>query len=117
MNENSTATIGSPRMLDQTTPEVRPTSSSFALATTNEHQGIQPEKTTNKKKCPGDRRRQRYRRQLYIQGLDATTVDKLVEEKFFSQAHSQQQLYNAAMKRQESDTRNIDVFTPLDRVS
>ena len=109
MNQNNTAINGAPRMSDQTAPKVRPT--------TNEHQVAQHEQTMNKKKCRGDRKRQRYRRQLYNQGLDSTTVDKLIEEKFSSQAHSEQRLYNDAAKSQESDIRNIDVFIPLDRVS
>jgi hypothetical protein len=98
-------------------PNVRPITTSLVLATTNGHQVVQQERTTTKKKCRGDRKRQRYRRQLYSQGLDSTTVDKLVEEKLSSQVHSQQQFNNAADESQESDIRNIDVFIPLDRVS
>ncbi|CAF3394550.1 unnamed protein product [Rotaria socialis] len=44
-----------------------------------------------KKKCRGDRKRQRYRRQLYNQGLGSTIVEKLIQEKFPSQIQESQQ--------------------------
>ncbi|CAM2729173.1 unnamed protein product [Rotaria socialis] len=49
------------------------------------------EDKTKKKKCRGDRKRQRYRRQLYNQGLDSTIVEKLIQEKFPSQVQQPQQ--------------------------
>ena len=37
---------------------------------------------TRKKKCRGDRKRQRFRRQLYRQGLDSDTIKRKEEGKF-----------------------------------
>jgi hypothetical protein len=47
----------------------------------HEQQGIQ----MKTKKCRGNRKKQRYRRQLYNQGLDSVTVEKLVVEQFASE--------------------------------
>jgi hypothetical protein len=49
---------------------------------------------TQKKKCRGDRKKQRYRRQLYDQGKTSEEVEKLVQEKFPSQVQQQQQQVN-----------------------
>lgn len=54
----------------------------------------QQEKQAKKKKCRGNRKKQRYRRQLYAKGFNSEEVDKLVGEKFSTlQLPEQQQNY------------------------
>ncbi|CAF4177913.1 unnamed protein product, partial [Rotaria sordida] len=65
-----------------------------------------------KKKCRGNRKRQRYRRQLYNQGFDSDTVAKLVEEKF----HPQVQQQNDKEVMEEYDLKNIEVSMSLNQV-
>ncbi|CAF3454204.1 unnamed protein product [Rotaria sp. Silwood2] len=48
------------------------------------------ENHTKKKKCRGNRKKQRYRRQLYNQGFDSDTVAKFVQEKFHPQLQQEQ---------------------------
>ena len=76
--------------------------------------------TTKKKKCHGNRKKQRYRRQLYDQGLTTEQVDKLVEEKFSSQIQQQQQQLQLQVQQDmtpdQYNTQNIQVYIPLDRV-
>lgn len=43
---------------------------------------------TKKKKCRGNRKKQRYRRQLFNQGLDSETVTELVDKRFDSQVQN-----------------------------
>ncbi|CAF4557491.1 unnamed protein product [Rotaria sp. Silwood2] len=52
------------------------------------------EKKTKKKKCRGNRKKQRYRRQLYKQGFDSHTVEKRVQEKFHPQQQQQHDFRN-----------------------
>ena len=75
---------------------------------THPQQGIQKKK----KKCRVNRKKQRYRRQLYNQGLDSVTVEKLVAEKFESE--TQQQENDETLE--ESDIQNIEAYIPLNRV-
>lgn len=44
------------------------------------------------------------------------TEERLVEDKFSSQAHSQQQHQDGATDFQELDMQNLEVFVPLNRV-
>ena len=76
---------------------------------THADQDLQLVKQPNKKKCRGDRRRQRYRRQFYAQGLDSTTVEKLVKDKLASQVKQQREA-------QEVNSSDIDVLIRRDRV-
>ena len=76
---------------------------------THEQQGIQ----MKKKKCRGNRKKQRYRRQLYNQGLDSVAVEKLVKEKFPSET---QQQHDDDETLEESDVQNIEAYIPLNRV-
>ena len=64
-----------------------------------------------KKKCHHQRKKQRYRRQLYTRGLDTLTIGKLVKEKLSSQAPQ-----DDTASIQEPDMQNIKVYIPLDRV-
>jgi hypothetical protein len=81
-----------------------------------------PTEKTKKRKCHGNRKRQRYRRQLYAQGLDSATVEKLVQEKFSSQVQQQQQQQpnenndNSECALQKPDMLNYNVYIPLTRV-
>ena len=77
--------------INETVPMVEPIASPLAPETTNEQPGIEQENPVKKKKCRGQRKKQRYRRQLYARGLDTLSVDKLVEEEFSSQLHPQEQ--------------------------
>ena len=72
-----------------------------------------------KKKCRGDRRRQRYRRQFYAQGLDPVTVERLVKEKMTAQVQQRQGPVQGTDRTtsQEPFSRNLRVSIPLDRVS
>lgn len=70
-----------------------------------------------KKKCRGNRKRQRYRRQLYNQGLDETEVNELVEKKFSSQQLHQPQRHKDKTASKRHDLQNIEVSIPLVRVS
>ena len=74
-----------------------------------------------KKKCRGDRKRQRYRRQFYAQGLDSVTVERLVKEKMASLIQQQQEQPTSRptdrATNQESVSRNLNVVIPLIRVS
>ena len=90
---------------NETLPTVGLSSSSLAPAATNDQQGAQQENPVKKKKCHGQRKKQRYRRQLYAQGLSSATVNRLVEERFSSTA-----------PRQELDKLNFNACIPLDRV-
>ena len=92
-------------VMDETVPMVGPTTTSLALESTNEQRETQPKDPVKKKKCHGQRKKQRYRRQLYDQGLSSATVNRLVEERF-----------SPVVPIQESDTLNFDVCIPLDRV-
>jgi len=75
------------------------------------------ENQVKKKKCRGNRRRQRYRRQLYNQGLDSATVEKRIQEQFHSQVQQrQQQQQRDKLIFEKSDRQNIEVSIPLDRV-
>ncbi|CAF5023052.1 unnamed protein product [Rotaria sp. Silwood1] len=74
------------------------------------------ESQMKKKKCRGDRKRQRYRRQLYNKGLDSTTVEKLIKEKFPSQGQQPQQQRDK-MTFKNRDRQNIEVSLPLDRIT
>ena len=85
----------------QTVPTLGTATSSLAPATTNDQQ----ENPVKKKKCHGQRKKQRYRRQLYAQGLSSSTVSRLVEERFSSTVPSQ-----------ELDKLNFNGCIPLDRV-
>ncbi|CAF1535561.1 unnamed protein product, partial [Adineta steineri] len=83
--------------------------------TTYEQQQQQEKK---KKKCRGNRKIQRYRRQLYGQGLDSDTVNKLVEERLHvSEQQQQQQQDQAATSSKTDTTQNLKVYIPLDRVT
>lgn len=66
-----------------------------------------------KKKCRGNPKRQRYRRQLYKQGLDSASVERRIQEKFPKEVQARQQ-HQATLT--ESNRHNIKVFIPLDRV-
>jgi hypothetical protein len=76
--------------------------------------------TNKKKKCRGDRKRQRYRRQLHNQGLDYLTAEKLVKEKFPYRVQQQQQQQQLQIQKQTSSpnysTQNLEVYIPLERV-
>ncbi|CAF1532339.1 unnamed protein product [Rotaria sordida] len=63
------------------------------------------ENQTRRKKCRGNRKKQRYRRQLYNQGFDSEAVAKLVEEKFNPQV--QQETNTETVE--ERDSHNIQV--------
>ncbi|CAF1569781.1 unnamed protein product, partial [Rotaria sordida] len=63
------------------------------------------ENQTRRKKCRGNRKKQRYRRQLYNQGFDSEAVAKLVEEKFNPQL--QQETNTETVE--ERDSHNIQV--------
>ena len=91
--------------VNATRPTVEPVTSSLAPETTNDQQGTQQDNPVKKKKCHGQRKKQRYRRQLYAQGLSSVTVNRLVEERFSSVAPIP-----------ESDTLNFNVCIALDRV-
>ncbi len=91
-----------------------------------EQQQQQQDKKTKKKKCRGNRKKQRYRRQLYAQGLDSVTVETLIQEKFSSQLQQQQQQQpdendandndEEATILQRPDMLNYNVYIPLNRV-
>ncbi|CAF1491381.1 unnamed protein product [Rotaria sordida] len=66
---------------------------------------LQEQENNRKKKCRGDRKKQRYRRQLHNQGLNSATVAKLVEKKFPSAV--QQKENKKTLK--EHDLKNIEV--------
>ncbi|CAF5142962.1 unnamed protein product, partial [Rotaria magnacalcarata] len=68
-----------------------------------------------KKKCRGDRKRQRFRRQLYRQGLDSDTVKRKEEEKFGSQSSSMREESRRTDK--QSVIENIEVYIPLNRIT
>ncbi|CAF3866507.1 unnamed protein product [Rotaria sp. Silwood1] len=68
---------------------------------------LQGQENKIKKKCRGDRKRQRYRRQLHNKGLDPAEVAKLVEEKFPSEIQQQQQENKKTLE--EHDLKNIEV--------
>ena len=70
------------------------------------------ENQTKKKKCRGNRQRQRYRRQLYNQGFDSDTVAKLVEQKF----HPQVQQQKDEETFEEYDLQNIEMSVTLNQV-
>ena len=70
------------------------------------------ENQVKKKKCRGNRRRQRYRRQLYNQGFDSDTVAKLVGEKF----HPQVQQQKDEETFEEHDLQNIEMSITLNQV-
>ncbi|CAF1518239.1 unnamed protein product [Rotaria sordida] len=78
---------------------------------THKQQQVQ-QNQMKKKKCRGNRKRQRYRRQLYNQGFDSDTVAKLVEEKF----HPQVQQQNDKEVMEEYDLKNIEVSMSLNQV-
>ena len=74
--------------------------------------------TKNKnKKCRGNRKKQRYRRQLHKQGLDSETVNKLVNQRFLGQVQQQQQQSHSEqqMISQRYSTQDLQVFIPLER--
>jgi hypothetical protein len=71
---------------------------------------------TQRQKCRGNRKKQRYRRQLYDQGLNSQRVDKLVEEKFPSQIQQRQLQNNKQSTQEKYNTQNLQVYIPLDRV-
>ncbi|CAF5017380.1 unnamed protein product, partial [Rotaria socialis] len=68
-----------------------------------------------KKKCRGDRKRQRFRRQLYRQGLDSDTVKRKEEEKFGSQLSSMREESRRTDKQPVIE--NIEVYIPLNRIT
>ena len=70
-------------------------------------QQLGQENEMRKKKCRGNRKRQRYRRQLYNQGFDSDTVAKLVEEKFHPQVRQQ---------KDKHDLKNIEISLALNQV-
>ncbi|CAF1349932.1 unnamed protein product [Adineta steineri] len=81
----------------------------------------QQQQQEKKKKCRGNRKIQRYRRQLYGQGLDSETVNKLVEERLHisqqqQQQHQQQQDQGATSSKKDT-SQNLTVYIPLDRVT
>ncbi|CAF5225584.1 unnamed protein product, partial [Rotaria magnacalcarata] len=65
-----------------------------------------------KKKCRGDRKRQRFRRQLYRQGLDSDTIKRKEEEKFGLQSSITEQ---SRRPDQQPAIENIEVYIPLNR--
>lgn len=77
---------------------------------------------TKKKKCRGNRKRQRYRRQLYNQGLNKNEVNELVEKKFPSHIlqqpqQQQQQQQDNGMIFEKHNLQNKEVSIPFNRVS
>lgn len=68
---------------------------------------------TRKKKCRGDRKRQRFRRQLYRQGLDSDTIKRKEEEKFGLQSPITEQ---SRRPDKQPAVENIEVYIPLNRV-
>jgi len=68
-----------------------------------------------KKKCRGNRKIQRYRRQLYAQGLDSEVVAKLVAKKLHLQQQQQEQ-QNHEETLEGYNVENMEVYIPLDRV-
>ena len=69
---------------------------------------------TRKKKCRGDRKRQRFRRQLYRQGLDSDTIKRKEEGKFGLQSSSVREQSRRTDKQPLIE--NIEVYIPLNRV-
>lgn len=76
------------------------------------------QKTMIKKKCRGNRQKQRYRRQLYNKGLNTEQVTALVNERFNSR------LEPATLESQTDQSpsktypdRDLQVYIPLERVS
>jgi|ERR1700722_2254782 len=91
--------------------------SSMQIITTAQHaiqQQQQPGKKTKKPKCRGNGKIQRYRRQLYAQGLDSVTVTRLIEEKFHPQVQEQQHVGEESVEAK--DRHNMDVSIRLKRV-
>ena len=72
-----------------------------------------------KKKCRGNRKKQRYRRQLYNQGLDSETVNKLVNQRFLGQVQQQQRQSQSEQQTisQKYSTQDLQVYIPLERVA
>ena len=83
-------------------------SSPIPVLTHKQPQVLQQQQTEKKTKCRGNRKIQRYRRQLYAKGLDSKTVNELVEERL----HYQQQQQEVG----ETSISNMEVYIPLDRV-
>ncbi|CAF3215804.1 unnamed protein product [Rotaria socialis] len=67
-----------------------------------------------KKKCRGDRKRQRFRRQLYRQGLDSDTIKRKEEEKFGLQSTVEAQPQRTDKQPIIED---IEVYIPLNRIT
>lgn len=105
INQSTARVNGSLPTAAQTVPAVGATTSSRAPATTHDQQGTLQETSEKKKKCHGQRKKQRYRRQLYAQGVNSATVNRLVDERFSTTAPVQ-----------ESDTLDFNPSIPLDRV-
>ena len=68
---------------------------------------------TKKKKCRGDRKRQRFRKQLYKQGCDTETVKRLEKQKF---DHSQQQHVQDIIVEELPSVQDIQIPTQLETV-
>ena len=71
-----------------------------------------------KTKCRGDRKAQRYRRQLYDRGLSYEQVEKLAKEKFPSHIHQQQRLqdFKEMTRTDQYNTQKNPVCIPLHQV-
>jgi SOS response regulatory protein OraA/RecX len=95
-----------------------PNRTSLLQGSQQQQQQQQLENKTKRKKCRGNRKKQRYRRQLYDQGLSSEEVEKLVEEKFPSDIQQQQQLqvHKEMTPTEQYNTQKIQVYIPLDRV-
>ncbi|CAF3822040.1 unnamed protein product [Rotaria sp. Silwood1] len=70
------------------------------------------ENQIGKKKCRGNRKKQRYRRQLYNQGFDSDTVAKLVQEKF----HPQLQQDEDVQLVEKHDLKNGQATSPINNI-
>lgn len=70
-----------------------------------------------KKKCRGNRQKQRYRRQLYNKGLDTEQVTALVNERFSNRPESRTiELQDDQSSSTIYSDRDLQVYIPLERV-
>ncbi|CAF3937208.1 unnamed protein product [Adineta steineri] len=77
----------------------------------------QQQQQQKKKKCRGNRKIQRYRKQLYAQGLDSETVNKLIEEKLHNSEQPQRQQNHEAISSKTDTTQNLKSNIPLNRLT
>lgn len=96
----------------------RATESDLHILSTQEQEQEQQqsfENPTRKKKCRGNRKKQRYRRQLYLKGLETDAVEKLVQEKFDNRTDELPEGDQSGIST-EYRTEELEVYIPLNRV-